>query len=191
MVRFFMLSFPPPPFSKKKKKSQKNNDTQLIHNKQNKGCLGYPCQSLLLFVWVFFFFFFFFFFFVILFVLFLPLFHLSVRSASLIPPHTNLFLLSHLSRLVGYVVCRPALRALSLLLKRKQMIRTSYLKFLAIKKNSGDCTTVATQPRQLHYSNNFSKRKGKKSHILQKKKKENTKRTLYPSIGRIAALCCI
>ena len=26
------------------------------------------------------------------------------------------------------------------------------------KKFSGDCTTVATQPRQLHYSNNLSKR---------------------------------
>ena len=25
---------------------------------------------------------------------------------------------------------------------------------------SGDCTTVATQPRQLHYSNNLSKKKG-------------------------------
>ena len=27
------------------------------------------------------------------------------------------------------------------------------------KQDSGDCTTVATQPRQLHYSNNFSKKK--------------------------------
>ena len=26
------------------------------------------------------------------------------------------------------------------------------------KKNSGDCTAVATQPRQLHYSNNLSKK---------------------------------
>ena len=26
------------------------------------------------------------------------------------------------------------------------------------EKNSGDCTTVATQPRQLHYSNNLSKK---------------------------------
>ena len=26
------------------------------------------------------------------------------------------------------------------------------------KENSGDCTTVATQPRQLHYSNNLSKK---------------------------------
>ena len=26
------------------------------------------------------------------------------------------------------------------------------------KKDSGDCTTVATQPRQLHYSNNLSKK---------------------------------
>ena len=28
-----------------------------------------------------------------------------------------------------------------------------------VKKDSGDCTTVATQPRQLHYSNNLSKKK--------------------------------
>ena len=31
------------------------------------------------------------------------------------------------------------------------------------KGDSGDCTTVATQPRQLHYSNNLSKEKGGKS----------------------------
>ena len=30
------------------------------------------------------------------------------------------------------------------------------------KKCGGDCTTVATQPRQLHYPNNFSKKKKKK-----------------------------
>ena len=33
-----------------------------------------------------------------------------------------------------------------------------YLLVISIKKDSGDCTTVATQPRQLHYSNNFSKK---------------------------------
>ena len=31
------------------------------------------------------------------------------------------------------------------------------------KEDSGDCTTVATQPRQLHYSNNLSKEKEKNS----------------------------
>ena len=30
------------------------------------------------------------------------------------------------------------------------------------ERNSGDCTTVATQPRQLHYSNNFLETKRKR-----------------------------
>ena len=38
------------------------------------------------------------------------------------------------------------------------------LNYCPKKTDSGDCTTVATQPRQLHYSNNLSKN----THFFQK-----------------------
>ena len=50
----------------------------------------------------------------------------------------------------------------SLLLTYKNPFLWEYVQ----KKNSGDCTTVATQPRQLHYSNNFSKKNPKKCVVL-------------------------
>ena len=37
-----------------------------------------------------------------------------------------------------------------------------------LTKNSGDCTTVATQPRQLHYSNNLSQKEEKKKIVRPK-----------------------
>ena len=39
--------------------------------------------------------------------------------------------------------------------------------------DSGDCTTVATQPSQLHYSNNLSRKKEKKKNKQKQKKAKN------------------
>ena len=46
------------------------------------------------------------------------------------------------------------------------------------KKNE-DCTTVATQPRQLHYSDNFSKKKKKRNGKIKKKKNTTMCPTLF------------
>ena len=52
-----------------------------------------------------------------------------------------------------YTVRKTCLEKLS----EKTVKTINFPYFFFEKKDSGDCTTVATQPRQLHYSNNLSK----------------------------------
>ena len=83
------------------------------------------------------------------------MFRNNLNPPSLLPPPTRKALGFPRSELFNWCVC--VLKAIVSSSWGTYSHKVCMWRVCAFK-NSGDCTTVATQPRQLHYSNNLSKK---------------------------------